>query len=73
MLLIYGICVIPGFALHSLVEFIDVPAKLYISKIRAIAKAAAGEALAASLLQDHVHHFKGLLTIIKVISSILFF
>ena len=31
MLLIYGICVIPGFALRSLVEFIDVPRKLYIS------------------------------------------
>ena len=40
---------------------------------RAVAKAAAGDALAASLLQDHVRHFKGLLTIIKVISSILFF
>ena len=38
---------------------------------RAVAKAAAGEALAASLLQDHVRHLKGLLTIIKVISSIL--
>ena len=40
---------------------------------RAVAKAAAGDALAASLLQDHVRHFNGLLTIIKVISSILFF
>ena len=30
-------------------------------------KAEAGDALAASLLQDHVRHFKGLLTIIKVI------
>ena len=31
MLLIYGICVVPGLVLHSLVEFIDVPPKLYIS------------------------------------------
>ena len=33
MLLIYGICVVPGLAILSLQKFIDVPPKLYISSM----------------------------------------